>query len=53
MVDGIRVYYEEAGEGHPNVCFHAASEDTLMYGHVLDGLSDGFRAIGFVVPGHS
>jgi pimeloyl-ACP methyl ester carboxylesterase/putative sterol carrier protein len=53
MVDGIRVYYEEAGEGHPIVCFHAASQDTLMYRHVLDGLSDEFRVIAVDAPGHS
>ena len=52
-VDGIRVYYEEAGEGHPVVCFHAASQDSLMYRHVLDGLSDEFRVIAIDAPGHS
>lgn len=52
-VDGIRVYYEQAGEGHPIVCFHAASQDTLMYRHVLDGLSDEFRVIAVDAPGHS
>ena len=52
-VDGIRVYYEEAGQGHPIVCFHAASQDSLMYRHVLDGLSDEFRVIAIDAPGHS
>lgn len=52
-VDGIRVYYEEAGQGHPIVCFHAASQDSLMYRHVLDGLSDEFRVIAVDAPGHS
>ncbi|MNM59982.1 Carboxylesterase YbfK [compost metagenome] len=52
-VDGIRVYYEEAGEGRPLVCFHAASQDSLMYRHVLDGLSDEFRVIAIDAPGHS
>ena len=52
-VDGVRVYYEEAGQGHPIVCFHAASQDSLMYRHVLDGLSDEFRVIAVDAPGHS
>lgn len=52
-IDGIRVYYEEAGQGHPIVCFHAASQDSLMYRHVLDGLSDEFRVIAIDAPGHS
>lgn len=51
-VDGIRVYYEEAGEGKPIVCFHAASQDTLMYRSVLDELSDEFRVIAIDAPGH-
>jgi pimeloyl-ACP methyl ester carboxylesterase/putative sterol carrier protein len=52
-VDGIRVYYEEAGEGHPIVCFHAASQDSLMYRNVLDELSDEFRVIAIDAPGHA
>jgi pimeloyl-ACP methyl ester carboxylesterase len=53
VVDGIRVYYEEAGEGNPIICFHAASQDTLMYRHVLEGLSDSYRVIAVDAPGHS
>jgi len=53
VVDGIRVYYEEAGEGDPIICFHAASQDTLMYRHVLEGLSDNYRVIAVDAPGHS
>ncbi|SDH71107.1 alpha/beta fold hydrolase [Variovorax sp. OV700] len=53
VVDGIRVYYEEAGEGAPIICFHAASQDTLMYRHVLEGLSDSYRVIAVDAPGHS
>ena len=44
-VDGLRVHYEEAGSGPPIICFHAACQDTLMYRHVLDGLSDSYRVI--------
>ncbi|MEZ0214361.1 MAG: alpha/beta fold hydrolase [Xanthobacteraceae bacterium] len=51
-VDGIRAHYEEAGEGQPIICFHAASQDTLMYRHVLDGLSDHFRVISVDAVGH-
>lgn len=52
-VEGIRAYYEEAGEGYPIVCFHAACQDTLMYRHVLDGLSDQFRVISIDAPAHA
>lgn len=51
-VDGIRAHYEEAGEGQPIVCFHAASQDTLMYRHVVDGLSDRYRVIAVDAVGH-
>lgn len=52
-VDSIRTYYEEAGEGYPIVCLHAACQDTLMYRHVLDGLSDEFRVISVDAPSHA
>ncbi|EPD57793.1 alpha/beta fold hydrolase [Streptomyces sp. HGB0020] len=51
-VNGLRTYYEEAGEGDPIVCIHAAGQDTLMYRHVLEGLSDEFRVISIDAPGH-
>ena len=51
-VNGIRTYYEEAGEGPVIVCFHAACQDTMMYRHVLDGLSDRYRVISLDAPGH-
>ena len=52
-VDGLRTYYEEAGEGYPIVCFHAACQDTLMYRYVLDGLSDEFRVVAVDAPSHA
>jgi pimeloyl-ACP methyl ester carboxylesterase len=52
-IDGIRAYYEEAGEGYPILCLHAACQDTLMYRHVLDGLSDEFRVISVDAPAHA
>ncbi|GAB2846274.1 alpha/beta fold hydrolase [Microbacterium insulae] len=52
-VAGVRTYYEEAGEGLPIVCLHAASQDTMMYRHVLDGLSDEYRVISIDAPGHA
>jgi pimeloyl-ACP methyl ester carboxylesterase/putative sterol carrier protein len=52
MVDGLRTYYEEAGEGPPFVCFHAACQDTLMYRQALLGLSDEYRVITLDAPGH-
>jgi pimeloyl-ACP methyl ester carboxylesterase/putative sterol carrier protein len=53
-VDGLRTYYEEAGEGPATiVCFHAACQDTLMWRHVLDGLSDECRVISIDAPAHA
>ena len=51
-VKGLRAHYEEAGQGQPIVCIHAACQDTLMYRHVLDGLSDSYRVISIDAPGH-
>jgi pimeloyl-ACP methyl ester carboxylesterase/putative sterol carrier protein len=51
-VDGIRVHYEEAGSGPAIICFHAACQDTLMYRHVLDGLSDSYRVIAVDAVAH-
>ncbi|BCW35871.1 hypothetical protein StoSoilA2_19270 [Arthrobacter sp. StoSoilA2] len=52
VVNGIRTYYEEAGDGPILLCLHAAAQDTLMYRHVLNELSDEFRVIAFDAPGH-
>jgi pimeloyl-ACP methyl ester carboxylesterase/putative sterol carrier protein len=51
-VDGLRVHYEEAGSGPPIICFHAACQDTLMWRHVLDGLSDTHRVIAVDAAAH-
>jgi pimeloyl-ACP methyl ester carboxylesterase len=51
-INGSRTYYEEAGEGPAIVCLHAASQDSLMYRHVLEGLSDDYRVIAVDAPGH-
>ncbi|HET6501752.1 MAG TPA: alpha/beta hydrolase [Amycolatopsis sp.] len=51
-VGGLRTYYEEAGQGRPIVCIHAAGQDTLMYRHVTTGLSDSYRVISIDAPGH-
>lgn len=51
-VAGIRTHYEEAGAGIPILCIHAAAQDSLMYRHVLNGLSDRFRVIAVDAPGH-
>jgi pimeloyl-ACP methyl ester carboxylesterase/putative sterol carrier protein len=51
-VDGLRVHYEEAGSGPPIICFHAACQDTLMWRHVLDGLSDTHRVIAVDAVAH-
>lgn len=51
-VNGLRTYYEEAGDGQPIVCIHAACQDTLMYRQVVAGLSDEFRVISLDAPSH-
>jgi pimeloyl-ACP methyl ester carboxylesterase len=51
-VNGSRTYYEEAGKGPAVVCLHAASQDAMMYRHVLEGLSDAYRVIAVDAPGH-
>lgn len=51
-VNGSRTYYEEAGEGPAIVCLHAASQDAMMYRHVLEELSDSYRVIALDAPGH-
>lgn len=51
-VNGSRTYYEEAGNGPAIVCLHAASQDAMMYRHVLEGLSDSYRVIALDAPGH-
>ncbi len=52
MINGSRTYYEEAGDGPAIVCLHAASQDAMMYRHVLEGLSDKYRVIALDAPGH-
>ncbi len=52
MIEELRVHYEEAGSGPPIICFHAACQDTLMWRHVMDGLSDAFRVIAVDAPAH-
>lgn len=51
-VDGLDIYFEEAGEGQAILCLHAASQDSLMYRHVLAHLSDRYRVIAVDAPGH-
>jgi len=51
-INGSRTYYEEAGDGPAIVCLHAASQDAMMYRHVLEGLSDEYRVIALDAPGH-
>jgi pimeloyl-ACP methyl ester carboxylesterase/putative sterol carrier protein len=52
-VDGLTTYIEEAGDGPTTIlCFHAACQDTMMYRHVVAGLSDEFRVISVDAPSH-
>lgn len=51
-IEGLDIYYEEAGQGAAILCLHAASQDSLMYRHVLAHLSDQYRVIAVDAPGH-
>ena len=56
QVDGedLRIYYEEAGQGHPLVCLHTAGADTRQYRHVLTDqrILRRWRVIAFDMPYH-
>src|SRR5574341_2347862 len=55
-VDGepLRIYVEEAGQGHPLVCLHTAAADTRQYRHVLtdDRILQRWRVVAFDMPYH-
>jgi pimeloyl-ACP methyl ester carboxylesterase len=51
-VNGIRTYYDEAGEGQPIIGIHTASGDSMQFRHVVDGLSDEYHVMAIDLPGH-
>lgn len=53
MVDGLRVHYDEYGEGIPLICIHSAGACSLVfYDFLLVMAKNGFRAIAPNLPGH-
>ena len=38
-VNGIRLYYEQHGEGEPILCIHGTASSSLMWGEAVDGLA--------------
>ena len=49
-----RIYFEEAGQGHPVLCLHTAGADTRQWRHLMNdpGLTDHYRLIAFDMPWH-
>src|SRR5262245_34889825 len=49
-----RIYFEEAGQGHPVVCLHTAGADTRQWRYVLNDpdFTNNHRMIAFDLPWH-
>ena len=50
-VAGIRVGFEQAGDGPPLVLVHGALSDSRVWRGQLDALSDGFTVVAWDAPG--
>jgi esterase len=46
-VNGIRLYYEEHGEGAPIACIHGGGSSAVMWGEAVEGLARLGRAIAY------
>lgn len=46
-VNGIRLYYEEHGEGAPILCIHGAGSTALMWTDAVEELARGARVIAY------
>ena len=51
-IDGIRVYYEEAGSGPALVMIHGASQDTLSWHDTIPPLAKSHTVYALDLPGH-
>ena len=52
-VNGLEMYYETYGEGHPLVLLHGAfSAIDSSFGALIPGLAEGRKVIGFELQGH-
>lgn len=49
-----RIYYEEAGQGHPLICLHTAGADSRQWRHLLNDpeVTSKFRVLAFDLPYH-
>lgn len=50
--DGIRAYYEQAGQGPALVMVHGASQDTLSWQYVIDLFAQDYTVYALDLPGH-
>jgi len=52
--EDLRIYMEEAGQGHPLVCLHTAGADSRQFRHVLsdERILQRWRVITFDMPYH-
>jgi pimeloyl-ACP methyl ester carboxylesterase len=51
-VNGIRTYYESAGEGDGMLCIHTAGRDCRQWQAHLEHFSDRYRVVALDMPGH-
>jgi pimeloyl-ACP methyl ester carboxylesterase len=51
-VDGVRLAYDDAGDGIPLVCFHAVAHDAKDFAELRGRLATPVRLIALDFPGH-
>jgi len=51
QIDGLRVAYEQAGEGPPLVLLHGALSDSRVWRPQIEDLSDEFTVVAWDAPG--
>jgi pimeloyl-ACP methyl ester carboxylesterase len=51
-LDGVRLYYEEAGAGRPLLMIHGASQDTLSWHDNISYFAKSWHVLAVDLPGH-
>ncbi|HVU56437.1 MAG TPA: alpha/beta hydrolase [Puia sp.] len=51
-IKGIRLYYEESGQGVPLILLHAFGGNTLMWSGYTEELAKNYHVIAIDLPGH-
>lgn len=51
-LDGLRIYYETAGSGHPLVLIHGFSLDTRMWDDQFENFAQHYRVIRYDIRGY-